>query len=41
YRGTAAFSEPETQPWRDFFYAHPNIVGHMDYHSYSQLLLWP
>ncbi len=41
YRGTAAFSEPETQPLRDFFYAHPNIVGHMDYHSYSQLLLWP
>lgn len=41
YRGTAAFSEPETQSLRDFFYAHPNIVGHMDYHSYSQLVLWP
>lgn len=41
YRGTAPFSEPETQAMRDFFLAHPNIVTHNDIHSYSQLILWP
>jgi murein tripeptide amidase MpaA len=41
YRGPSAFSEPETQAIRDFVLAHPNIRGYMDYHSYSQLLMWP
>jgi len=41
YRGTAPFSEPETQRMRDFTVAHPDILGHLDYHSYSQLHLWP
>lgn len=41
YRGTAPFSEPETQVMRDFVLAHPNIVAHMDYHSYGELILWP
>lgn len=41
YRGTAPFSEPETQVLRDFINAHPNIRAYMDYHSYSQLILWP
>ena len=41
YRGTAAFSEPETAAIRDFIIAHPNIRAHMDYHSYGQLIIWP
>lgn len=41
YRGPSPFSELETQAIRDFVVAHPNINGYMDYHSYSQLLLWP
>ena len=41
YRGTAAFSEPETAAMRDFTLAHPNIVVTMSYHSYSQLILSP
>jgi zinc carboxypeptidase/carboxypeptidase activation peptide len=41
YRGTSAFSEPETRVVRDFFNAHPNIVAHIDFHSYSQLILSP
>lgn len=41
YRGTAAFSEPETAAIRDFVIAHPNIRAHMDYHSYGQLIMWP
>lgn len=41
YRGTAAFSEPETQALRDFIIARPNIRASLDIHSYSQLILWP
>ncbi|HRX85691.1 MAG TPA: M14 family metallocarboxypeptidase, partial [Phycisphaerae bacterium] len=41
YRGPSAFSEPETQAMRDFMIAHPEIRAHMDYHSYSELILWP
>jgi len=41
YRGSAPFSEPETQALRDFFLAHPNIRGHADLHTYSTLLMWP
>jgi len=41
YRGTAPFSEPETQGLRDFFSNHPQIVATIDFHSYSQLILWP
>jgi murein tripeptide amidase MpaA len=41
YYGTAAFSEPETAAVRDFVLARPNIVGHIDFHSYSQLILQP
>lgn len=41
YRGPSAFSEPETQVLRDFVIAHPNVRAYMDYHSYSQLILWP
>jgi murein tripeptide amidase MpaA len=41
YRGTAPFSEPETQVMRNFFQAHPEIQVHIDFHSYSQLILSP
>lgn len=41
YRGTGPFSEPETQVLRDFINSHTNIRAYMDYHSYSQLILWP
>ncbi len=40
YRGTAAFSEPETQNIRDFITAH-NFDITVYYHSYSNLILWP
>lgn len=41
YRGTAAFSEPETQALRDFVNANPRIKAHIDFHSYGQLILSP
>ncbi len=41
YRGTAPFSEPETLALSQFITAHPEIVAYMDYHSYSQMILWP
>lgn len=41
YRGTSAFSEPETQAMRDFILARPNLRAQLDIHSYSQLILWP
>lgn len=41
YRGTAPFSEPETQALRDFILAHTNLRAHLDFHSFSQLILAP
>src|SRR5207248_1728560 len=41
YRGTGAFSEPETQALRDFITARPNTVLSFDLHSYSQIILEP
>ncbi|HEB60348.1 MAG TPA: hypothetical protein ENJ06_00830 [Phycisphaeraceae bacterium] len=41
YHGTSAFSEPETQAVRDFVLSQPNIIAHIDFHSYSQLVLRP
>jgi len=40
YRGTGPFSEPETQAMRDFTNAHDFVIA-INYHSYSNLLLWP
>ncbi len=40
YRGTAAFSEPETQNMRDFTTAH-NFRIAMNYHTYGNLLVYP
>lgn len=41
YRGTGPFSEPETQRLRDFMTSEPRLRAHMDYHSYSQLVMSP
>ena len=41
YRGTAPFSEPETQALRDFFLDHPGVRAQVDVHSFGQLILWP
>jgi len=40
YRGTSAFSEPETQVVRDLF-AQKNIQAIISYHNYSQIILYP
>jgi hypothetical protein len=46
YRGAAPFSAPETQRVRDF--VNSRVVGgvqqikaHIDFHTYSELVLWP
>ena len=41
YRGTAPFSEPETQALRDFYQSNPNIVSNIDFHAFTQLILYP
>lgn len=41
YRGPAPFSEPESSAVRDFLLGNPDIVTHIDFHSYSQLVLRP
>ncbi len=41
YRGTAAFSEPESQAIRTLMQTVNRFGGFMDYHSYSQLVLEP
>jgi hypothetical protein len=46
YRGTSAFSAPETQRFRDFVLSRrvggvQQIKANIDFHTYSQLVLWP
>lgn len=42
YRGASAFSEPETSAIRDLALSYgDDLVAHIDYHTYSQLILWP
>ncbi len=41
YHGTAPFSEPETLGLSNYMSTLPNIVAHLDIHSYSQLILGP
>jgi hypothetical protein len=40
YRGTAPFSEPETQAIRDFINAHDFVIA-LNYHSFSNLCIYP
>lgn len=39
--GSSPFSQPETAAMRDFFLAHPNVRAHIDFHTYSSVILWP
>jgi murein tripeptide amidase MpaA len=42
YRGTAPFSEPETAALRDLALSFGDqLIANMEYHSYSQLVMWP
>lgn len=41
YRGAAPFSEPESAAMGAYFAAQPLLAGHIDFHSYSQLILSP
>ncbi len=41
YRGTAGFSEPETQAVRDYVMANSRFKVSMDFHSYGQLIMSP
>ncbi len=41
YRGTSAFSEPETQNVKAFFESHRNITTSLSFHTFSQLILYP
>jgi carboxypeptidase T len=46
YRGAAPFSAPETQRLRDFINSRvvggaQQIKAHIDFHTYSELVLWP
>ena len=41
YRGTNAFSEPESRAVRDFVTSHDNITTLLSFHTYSQLILYP
>ena len=40
YRGTAAFSEPETQAIRDFCESHEFVLA-LNYHAYGNMFLYP
>lgn len=41
YRGTSAASEPETRAIQNYFLKMGRVVGAIDWHSYSQLILFP
>lgn len=41
YRGPSAFSEPETNGFRNWLATIPLLVGFIDFHSYGQYVLWP
>jgi hypothetical protein len=41
YRGTAAFSEPETRAIRDFVDSHPTIVTAINMHTYGNAWVYP
>lgn len=41
YKGTEAFSEPETQAIRDFVSSHSNLKALLTFHTFSELILFP
>ena len=41
FRGKSAFSEPETQAFRDMFEKYPKIISAMNFHTYGDLWIIP
>jgi carboxypeptidase T len=41
YRGTSAFSEPESTAMKNFFESHENISINLSFHTFSALILYP
>lgn len=41
YSSNQGFSEPESSALGMFLKSHPETVGYIDFHAYSQLLMWP
>lgn len=41
YRGTAPFSEPETQAIKNFIDTHTNLTILLTFHTFSELILYP
>lgn len=41
YQGPSAVSEPETKAIKGFLSSIPNLKIGMDYHAYSNLIMWP
>lgn len=41
YRGTAAFSEPESQALRDFILGNPRLAAHCDVHTSGNMVMSP
>ena len=41
YRGTAAFSEPESAALRDLMRGETTLAAHIDFHAFGQLVLYP
>ena len=41
YHGPSAFSEPETAAVSSFINNEPRIIAHIDFHCFSQLILYP
>ncbi|ORX88790.1 hypothetical protein K493DRAFT_235592 [Basidiobolus meristosporus CBS 931.73] len=41
YMGPSAASEPEVKALMNYYFQQTGIVGAIDYHSYSELIMWP
>ena len=41
YAGQYGFSEPENTAIATFLQNHPSTVAYIDFHSFSQLMMWP
>ncbi|ORX92446.1 peptidase M14, carboxypeptidase A, partial [Basidiobolus meristosporus CBS 931.73] len=41
YMGPSAGSEPEVKALINYYFQQTGIVGAIDYHSYSELIMWP
>lgn len=41
YRGSGPFSEPESQALADYIEASPELLAHIDFHAYANLIIYP